>query len=240
VRRVAELFQLPEPPLVLRPRYNIAPTQPVAVVGLRPDGATRGLTMVRWGLVPAWANGPRDVKPQVNARSETVAAKPFFRESFKSRRCLVVADGYYEWFARDKPYLVRREDDGPFALAGLLDVWGEGAERLATCCLITTAAADWLQAVHDRMPLILPPECHGAWLDNSTPTADLLGMLRPYPGDDLMAVRVGTTVNNVLNEGRSASPRPPDPVQDPANCPADFVREVTPRARSGFVHVRPT
>src|SRR5690242_20250762 len=101
-RKLAEVFRAAEPPLVLRPSYNVAPSQTVAVVGLKPDGVTRGLTGLKWGLVPAWANGPKDVKPQVNARSDGVAVRPFFREAFKARRCLVVADGWYEWFARDK------------------------------------------------------------------------------------------------------------------------------------------
>jgi putative SOS response-associated peptidase YedK len=201
VEAVGRLFQLPEPPLILRPRYNIAPSQPVPVVGLKPDGVTRGLAQLKWGLVPSWANSPRDVKPQANARSDGVATKPTFRDAFKSRRCLIVADGYYEWFARDKPYLIRRRDEGPFAFAGLWELWTDGTEKLVTCCLITTDAAEWLRPVHDRMPVILTPERFDAWLDGSTTVPQLLGMLNPYSGDDLEAVRVTTMVNKVSNDG---------------------------------------
>lgn len=200
VEAVGELFRLPEPPLVLRLRYNIAPTQKVAVVGLKPDGVTRGLAELRWGLVPNWANSPSQIKPQINARADTIAEKPTFREAFASRRCLVVADGYYEWHARDKPYLIRRRDDGPFAFAGIWDVWGEGKDKLVTCAFVTTDAADWLRSVHDRMPVILRPEVYDAWLAHDTPVPDLLGLLRPYGGDDLEAVRVTTAVNKVAND----------------------------------------
>jgi putative SOS response-associated peptidase YedK len=150
--------------------------------------------------VPGWANSPRDVKPQINARSDGVATKPFFREAFKAQRCLVVADGYYEWHARDKPYLVRRPDDGPIAFAGMWDVWTDGAEKLVTCCFVTTDAADWLAPIHPRMPVILRPDDFDAWLSQDTPVPSLLELLRPYPGDDLEAVRVSTLVNNVRND----------------------------------------
>jgi putative SOS response-associated peptidase YedK len=200
VEAVGELFQLPEPPLVLRPRWNIAPTQKVAVVGLKADSVTRGLAELRWGLVPAWANAPAQVKPQINARADTVAEKPTFREAFAHQRCLVVADGYYEWHERDKPYLMRRQDGGPFAFAGIWDVWGEGTDRLHTCAFITTDAAEWLRPVHPRMPVILRPDQYDAWLSHDTPKDDLLTMLAPYAGEDLEAVRVTTAVNKVAND----------------------------------------
>lgn len=185
----------------LTPRYNIAPTQTVAVVANKRDPAKRGLALLKWGLVPHFANDP---KPgPTNARAETVDTKPTFRECFRQRRCLLPMTGFYEWQTIGKqkvPHHFTLQGGGLMGVAGLWDIWRGGAESLVTCCLITTAANPTVRPVHDRMPVILPPELWADWLSPDTPVARLLPLLRPYPGD--LDVHVASPlVNGAGNEG---------------------------------------
>jgi putative SOS response-associated peptidase YedK len=203
-RLLQRTFGIPDVPPALKPRYNIAPTQLVVVVGLKPDGLTRGMALLRWGFVPSWANDPNGGPRPINAKAESVALKPPFKHAFRERRCLVPADGFFEWVAengRKVPHLFRLKSGEPFAFAGVWDRWGEpGLSSLLTCALITTAANDLVRPIHDRMPAILPPETWDRWLDTRTPVPELLGMLAPFPAELMDVVRVGQAVNRVAND----------------------------------------
>lgn len=191
-----------EPPEDYRPRYNIAPTQ--SVLALRSqDGSTRP-AWLRWGLVPSWAKDPAIGNRMINARAETVAQKPSFRTAYRQRRCLVLADGFYEWMkvGRAKvPMRIRFADDRPFTIAGLWERWApDGAEPLETCTLITTAARPDLEEIHPRMPVILDPADRERWLDPEAESRDLEGLLKPYPGQGLEGYAVSTLVNSPAND----------------------------------------
>jgi putative SOS response-associated peptidase YedK len=160
---LAKQFQLDDV-ADLAPRYNIAPTQDVAVVRLNPSTEKRELSMLRWGLIPFWAEDPKVGYSTINARAETVATKPSFREAFKKRRCLVVADGFYEWQRTDgqkQPYLIHLKDNSPFAFAGLWERWRKGEQAIESCSIIVTEPNAVLEPIHDRMPVILSPEDYG-------------------------------------------------------------------------------
>jgi putative SOS response-associated peptidase YedK len=186
------------------PRYNIAPSQEVPVVRSRDSG--RQLVMLRWGLVPSWAKiGYR----MINARAETLAEKPSFRNAFKQRRCLILADGYYEWKANGKqkqPFFIHRPDNRPFAFAGLWESWrGPKDERLEkpleTCTIITTDSNELTSDIHDRMPVILQNEELEFWLDPQFQGRETLeAMLTPFPSDELTMYPVSTFVNKPINE----------------------------------------
>jgi len=183
----------------LEPRFNIAPTQTVAIVRLRANGDGRELALVRWGLVPAWAKEPSIGSRMINARAEGIATKPAFRAAFRQRRALVLADGFYEWrkvegAGRKQPMLIRRRDHAPFAFAGLWERWRGPDGSLETCTIVTTAANALLAPIHDRMPVILGPADHEAWLDPARPNGEAL--LRPCPTEELEAVPVSTRVNS--------------------------------------------
>lgn len=200
---LAQRFGLADVP-ELAPRYNIAPTQPVAVVRLRRSGRTEAATL-RWGLVPSWADSPSTSRPLVNARIETVAEKPSFRDSFRSRRCLVLADGFFEWktvAAKKQPYLFRLADGGPFALAGLWDRWVSPAgETVESCTVLTTDANALVRPFHDRMPVIVTPEDAEVWL--TSPFRDpmqLQPFYRPYRSEAMRAYPVNAAVGNPRNE----------------------------------------
>jgi putative SOS response-associated peptidase YedK len=180
-RDLEELFGLQPTSLSWAPRYNIAPTEPVAVIRRQEDGH-RVLSMVRWGLVPSFADEVGVGSPRINLRVESLGSTRSRREALASRRCLVVVDGFYEW-THDKPrrvpYYVKRVDARPMALAGLWDVWrgpgpGGGAERLESCAIVTVPARAPVSKVHDRMPLVVPPGLVEQWLDPARTTpADL-------------------------------------------------------------------
>ncbi len=201
---VAEVFGLGEVP-VLAPRYNIAPGQQVAVVRAGADGS-RALGSLRWGLVPSWAKDPAIGNRLINARAETAADKPAFRAGLRGRRCLVVADGFYEWASggtRKQPYLIAYADGRPFGLAGLWESWqGGGGETLESCTILTTAPNEVVAPLHDRMPVIVPAAAHGLWLDprERRPEA-VAGLLVPAPPEAMVARAVGLRVNNPANEG---------------------------------------
>ena len=197
--RLAEEFQLDDGAVDLTPSYNVAPTQEVAAV-LEEDGKRR-LEMLRWGLVPSWADDPEIGARMINARSETAPQKPSFRRAFRSMRCLIPADGFYEWKREQggkQPYYFRMEDGRPFAFAGLWESWEKGG-LLLSCAILTTKANSVLEGIHDRMPVILPPGSYDAWLDPDADREQLIDLMIPYPGDDLETYPVSRFVNSPRN-----------------------------------------
>jgi putative SOS response-associated peptidase YedK len=192
------VLDMPELP----PRYNIAPTQDVAAVRAVGDG--RELVLLRWGLIPPWADDPRVGNRSINARSETVDTKPAFREAFRQRRCVVVADGFYEWKAGGRakqPYYIQAADGGAFAFAGLWERWRRGGQRIESCTILTTDANERVAALHDRMPVILAPRDYDLWLDPAVQEPDRLKpLLRPCEDDLLTMYPVSTDVNRPSND----------------------------------------
>lgn len=189
----------------LPPRYNIAPTQPVAVIRVAPEDGQREVALLRWGLIPGWSRDPAAMPLLINARSETAATKPAFRGALRYRRCLVPADGFYEWqrVGREKqPFHIRMCDGEPFAMAGLWERWeGPDGSVIDSCALLTTESNELMRVVHDRMPVILPPEQYDLWLDPDLRDVERLQpLLRPYPSDAMIAYPVGATVNNARND----------------------------------------
>lgn len=203
---VAEYFELADIPPIA-PRYNIAPTQPVAVVRFDAETDKRNCDLLHWGLVPSWAKDPGIGSRMINARSETVAQKPAYRSAFKHRRCLVPADGFYEWqkqpgTKRKRPHYIRFSDGRPFAFAGLWEHWSspDGSE-LESCTVLTTEANEVMKPLHDRMPVILAPEDYARWLDPSHDKADqLLPLVHARPNSELTANAVSTLVNSPSND----------------------------------------
>lgn len=200
------------------PRYNIAPTQLVLAIRATPNGAGRQAAAFRWGLVPSWAKDLKSGTKTINARAETVAEKPMFRAAFKKRRCLVLADGYYEWRANGQakqPYHFRYEDQRPFAFAGLWETWRgvEGNDPpLETCTIITTAARGIAATLHERMPVIIPPRDYDLWIANLPLDATQQEtLLHPPLQDELVPVPVSKLVNSVKND-RPECLEPMDPL----------------------------
>jgi putative SOS response-associated peptidase YedK len=206
---LAEWFLFPEA-APQPPRYNIAPTQAVAAVRVPAAGGESGgkgpreLCFLRWGLVPSWADDPAIGNRLINARAETAAEKPSFRSAFRHRRCLIPADGFYEWqklTGRKQPYYFHMRDGRPFAFAGLWEHWQDGDQTLETCTILTTAANDVLRPVHERMPVILGPEDYDRWLDPAVRQPELLQpLLRPFPAEAMAAYPVSMVVNNPRND----------------------------------------
>lgn len=185
-----------------RPRYNIAPTQEVLAVAAGPEGPRA--ERFRWGLIPFWAKDPAIGNRMINARAETLAEKPSFRTAFQRRRCLILADGFYEWVpspAGKRPMWIHRQSRRPFAFAGLWERWAprEGDE-VRSCTIITTAANPFVRGIHDRMPVILLEPDRGRWLDPSESATSLRELLAPYAADDLTAHEVSTLVNSPRND----------------------------------------
>ncbi len=200
---VVRLFGLQAVP-DLRARYNIAPTQSVLAVREDEPG-TREALMLRWGLVPFWAKDPAIGNRMINARGETVAEKPAFRQAFRRRRCLIPADGFYEWQkvpGGKQPWFIGARDDALLAFAGLWERWdARGTEEpLESCTIITTAANATLAPLHDRMPVILHSGLWDSWLSGTTGAADLSGMLRPASNQLLAARPVSRRVNSPAND----------------------------------------
>ncbi len=201
-REVFELLSVPR----LEPRYNIAPTQDAAVVRV---GSTQEREMVplRWGLIPAWAKDPTIGNRMINARAETLAEKPAFKDAFAERRCLVPADGFYEWEKlrdRKQPHYVRVGGGQVFAFAGLWERWWDRAsgEQRETFTIVTTEPNALLRPIHNRMPVIIAPESYGRWLDPETRDPESLAdLLVPYPPERMSAYPVSTYVNKPDNEG---------------------------------------
>jgi len=212
-RDLAGAFEVEEPAEeALPPSWNVAPTDPVWAV-LERDG-TRRLKVLRWGLVPSWAKDAKGAARLINARRETVSAKPAFRAAYARRRCLLPADGYYEWQVdgtRKQPWFLTSADGGPLAMAGLYEVWSppEG-ERLWTCTVITTEAADDTGHIHDRTPLVVPRADWDRWLDAEVEDPGE-HLLVPAVSGALDAWPVGPAVGNVRNDGPElVQPMPPE------------------------------
>lgn len=203
----------------LRPRYNVAPIQDAPVVRLR-DGE-RELAMLRWGLIPGWSEDPNIAYSTINARAETVDKRSTFRDAFNSRRCLVIADGFYEWQARGKepkqPYIITRADGEPIAFAGLWERWVRGDEALETFTIIVTEPNTLLKPIHNRMPVILQNEHYEAWLSGQAGKE----LLVPCPAEQLTTVPVSTRVNN--------------PAHDDPDCIEPLTSGESTRVRTGAV-----
>jgi len=204
---LARQFELVEVPADLAPRYNVAPAQNVAAVRVLVQGEGRRVQMLHWGLVPSWAKDTKIGYRTINARSESVETKPSFRAAYRKQRCLVLADGFYEWqkLGRAKqPYLIRCKDGEPFAIAGLWEKWNDPAgEPLESCTLLTCEANALVAEIHERMPVILQPGDYDQWLDPEEQDPVRLGpLLTPYPADQMEMVAVSPRVN---------SPRHDDP-----------------------------
>lgn len=201
--RLAERFDASLPEEGLRPRYNAAPTQNLPVI-LNEDADARRIELLRWGLVPFWAEDPSIGSRMINARGETLAEKPSFRTALKKRRCLVLADGFYEWqkTADGKiPMRITLKSGEPFALAGLWETWKEPTgDLLRTFTIITTTPNELLEPIHNRMPVILPREHEAIWLDNAADQGIWLDMLRPYSADLMTVHPVSKRVNFVGND----------------------------------------
>lgn len=185
------------------PRYNIAPTQQVAVLRQKLDEPVHGAFM-RWGLVPFWAKAKTGSAPLINARADGIATKPTFREPFKKRRCLILADGFYEWRREGKskiPFHIRRIDRRPFAFAGLWEVWKGEEPPLESCTIITTDANELMKPLHDRMPVILDPRDYERWMDPHPQDPKYLEeFLKPADPEGWETVEVSNRVNFVKND----------------------------------------
>jgi putative SOS response-associated peptidase YedK len=203
LRRLFELDTTPN----LEPRYNIAPSQSAPVVRFAAAGA-REFAMPRWGLIPSWAKDASIGHKMINARSETVAEKPSFRSAFHRRRCLVPADGFYEWRTEGdikQPFRIGLAGGGPFAFAGLWESWpgngDDGGEAIETFTILTTEANRKLHPIHPRMPVILAPEAYQTWLDGRPETTErALSLLRPFAGEKMAFYRVSRRVNSPRND----------------------------------------
>lgn len=232
VEALRQVFRFTGPALNLQPRWNVAPTQEAPVVRLAKDG-TRALRMLRWGLVPFWAPDAKGGARMINARGETVAEKPAFREAFKARRCLVPADGFYEWETlgenpSKQPLLFRMADGKPFAFAGLWERWRPkgGGDAIETFTIVNTAANEIMAQYHDRVPIVLAPEHYATWLD---PNADPRPLLKAPPSEWFAATRVGTRVNSVRNDdaecAAAAGEEEKLPPEKPKRAPARDARQ---------------
>ncbi len=190
----------------LIPRYNVAPTQAALAARTTPQGR-RELVTLHWGLIPFWAKERTIGYSTINARAETVATKPSFQHAFRQRRCLIAADGFYEWKrldGRKQPYYIGLKDRQPFAFAGLWEHWEGGGEIIDSCAIIVTQANELIGAIHDRMPVILDPADYELWLDPDAKEPHLVEpLLRPYSVERMAAYPINTRVNNPKNDDRS-------------------------------------
>ena len=203
-KKLAETFvDYADVPADMPPRYNIAPSQPIAVIA---NNERHQVEFFQWGLIPSWAKDPKIGNRMINARSETLAEKPSFRTAYRRRRCLVLADGFYEWRRNpDKsktPMYIQLEDQAPFAFAGLWEVWhSPQADTILSCTILTTEPNDLMTSIHNRMPVILPRDAYAQWLDPNEQKPDQLQLLlKPYPAEEMIAHPVSTVVNNPSND----------------------------------------
>ncbi len=204
----------------LSPRYNIAPSQIVPVIRQsRLDDGTREMAGCKWGLIPFWAKDPKIGNNLINAKAETIAEKSSFKHSFAKRRCLIPADGFYEWQKRGKapsqPIYVRRRDGGLFAFAGLWEKWrSPDGETIESCTIVTIEPNAFISKFHHRMAAILKPEDEAVWIDPESKIEDLSRVLLPYDSEDLEAFPVSRTVNSPANEDPSCiTPIEPEQIQ---------------------------
>ena len=200
---VADVFRVQVPP-TLPERFNIAPSQLVLAVREKPGSHQRELVALHWGLIPFWADDPEIGSRIANARSETAATKPAFRSSFRARRCLIVADGFYEWQARNgkkQPYYIMLKSAQPFGIGGLWDRGDKQGEAIEFCTILTCDANEPMMAIHERMPVVIPPESFDVWLDPAEhDVVKLSRLLRPFHPDEMTASPVSTLVNNVRQD----------------------------------------
>ncbi len=232
IEALRRLFAFEGAPLNLQPRWNMAPTQAAPVVRLAGDGS-REFRMLHWGLVPYWAEDTSLQSHMINARGETVHDKPAFKQAFRQRRCLVPADGFYEWQTigpkTKQPLLFRRRDREPFAFAGLWERWiPPKGEVLETFTIVNTAANEMMAEFHDRVPVVLSPQDYAAWLD---PAIDARALVKAPPGEWFEHVRVSTYVNNVRHD--DAGCQEPAPDAEPAQEPKAKARKAAPDGRQG-------
>jgi putative SOS response-associated peptidase YedK len=202
-KELIELFELDELPEELHPRFNVAPSQSIAAIGLKANGIHRGLTFFKWGLIPAWAKSSKETIKPINAKAETVATSPMFRDSFKKKRCIIPADGFYEWKVEEdgkQPYHIRMKSRALFGFAGIWSEWKGDDESVKTAAIITSEPNEVARQVHNRMPVILSREAYAAWLDPKTPAEELKSLLVPYPADEMEAVPVSKLVNSPKND----------------------------------------
>lgn len=195
----------------IRPRFNIAPTQGIVCVRVDPNEADRcEVVQLLWGLIPPWSPDKKSAYKMINARSETIHEKPSFRGPFRKRRCLIVADGFYEWVREGeikRPFHISMNDGSPFCFAGIWERWNSPEGAVESAAILTTSANSLMARIHDRMPVILPPQDFRHWLTAQIPAAgedpqtqSLLQLLQPFPADRLQAIPVSTLVNSVRNE----------------------------------------
>jgi putative SOS response-associated peptidase YedK len=199
-------FRIEEIMADMVPRYNIAPTQNVAAI-LNKENSKRALTEMRWGLIPSWADDPKIGNRMINARAETLAEKPSFRQSLAKKRCLIPADGFYEWKKNGKtktPMRITLKNQEVFAFVGLWDTWNKNTkgETVNSCTIVTCEANSFMKPIHDRMPVILRKEAEEDWLDmNIVDPAKLLKLLTPYPAKEMTAYAVSSMVNSPKYDG---------------------------------------
>ena len=219
--RLRERFPLGDS-VEIRERFNIAPTDDVLAVTTDREGRPRG-ELLRWGLVPPWSSSPAGAAKMINARAETVAERPAFRKAFERFRCLIIADGFYEWRRLDggrrrEAFHISLAERQPFAFAGLWSVWHRGEpDQVRSCSIITTAANTAVAALHDRMPVILTQDEEHAWLDPGTPAPVLHELLHPLAPEATAVRQVGPAVNDVRYDG-PACLADPDPAGDRARA----------------------
>jgi putative SOS response-associated peptidase YedK len=194
------------------PRYNIAPTQPIPVIRQHSKEPVRELSLVRWGLIPSWAKDSSSAARMINARSETASMKPAFRDAFKFRRCLIPADGFYEWMRTGKakqPFCFEVNDGQLFAFAGIWDRWKDPSGNwMKTCSILTTTPNTVTSVVHDRMPVILDPDGYDVWLDpGMTKVEAAAELLKPYEAQRMRGFPISTRINHVANDDEACSRR---------------------------------
>jgi putative SOS response-associated peptidase YedK len=224
--QIAAYFGAEAPEALLDPSYNVAPTDDVYAV--LSDGSTRHIDAFHWGLVPLWAKDPKIGSKMINARAETLSEKNAYKSAFTRRRCLVPADGFYEWKkdpdapakAKKQPYFIHRPDGEPYAFAGLWEVWkgpNKDQEPLRSCTIITTSPNDAMAEIHDRMPVILPRSAWDTWLDRDIDDLELLGKLLVPSAPQIITMHpVSTEVNNVRNNGEQLIEEAP-PIEQEAS-----------------------
>lgn len=205
-KEIEERFDVDAAEELLAPRYNIAPSQIIPVIRRPRSGDNlREMAGCKWGLIPFWAKDPKIGNNLINAKAETIAEKPSFKQAFTKRRCLIPADGFYEWQKRGKapsqPMHIRRRDGGLFAFAGLWEEWrSPEGEPVETCTIITVEPNELLSKIHNRMAAILRPDDEAAWIDPMSGIDDLLQMLRPYDSGELEAIPVSRAVNSPAHD----------------------------------------
>ncbi len=202
-QELAKTFDLLEE-VLLAPRYNVAPSQKIITIGTKSGGRGRGAVAMQWGFVPHWASRPEDGPRPVNARSETLRTSPPFRDAFRGKRCIIPADGFYEWLAdgkKKRPHYMTHQSSAMLGFAGIWDVWKTpGQAPLYTCAIITVPANQALRHLHERMPAILTPDDYGTWLDQGTTADRALALLQTAP-DELLHIReVSPRVNKVAHD----------------------------------------